>query len=108
MTTTLTANDLLDWSVQFIHLEKILSVYPGMSDNVSANLFGIDVDIFHEVQAKFAARTWQAAEELLADSAFAANVDRIPFAAGSKVVAVGSSSTDDLESWFEILRQIFK
>jgi len=33
-------------------------------------------------------------------------VDRLPFAPGQRIVAVGESTTDDLLSWFEILRRL--
>ena len=49
----------------------------------------------------------QAAHELLADTAFAANLDRLPFAPGARVVALGDSLTDDWQSWFEILREVY-
>src|ERR1700730_12381136 len=106
--TKLSRRELLEYTIQFTHFEKTLAQWPGMSDTVSATLFGIDVDMYHEIKASFTRNARQAAEELLNDEELAARVDRIPFAAGSKVVAVGSSATADYQSWFEILRHIFE
>ena len=106
--TKLSRRELLEYTIQFTHFEKTLAQWPGMNDTVSATLFGIDVDMYHEIKASFTANARQAAEELLNDEELAARVDRIPFAAGSKVVAVGSSATADYQSWFEILRHIFE
>jgi acyl-CoA thioesterase I len=64
------------------------------------------VQTYREILAQFAAASRQAAEELLADSDFAARVDHLPFAPGETVVAFGDSLTDDLQSWAEILRQL--
>jgi acyl-CoA thioesterase I len=79
-----------------------------VSDDAIATIFGTDVTTYLDIKKGFQERAHQAAEELLADPAFAALVDRIPFAPGSKVVGFGSSSTDDLLSWFEILRVVFE
>ena len=105
--TKLSKRELLEYSIQFTHFEKTLAQWPGMSETVSATLFGINIDAYRDIKAGFTARAHQAAQELLRDQDFAARVDRIPFAVGSKVVAVGSSATDDYQSWFEILRHIF-
>jgi len=108
MATPLSARDFLEYSIQLLHIEKNLTLFPGVSDAAIATILGIDVATYHEVQQGFKARVRQAASELLADPAFAEQVDRLPFAPGSKVVGFGSSSTDDLQSWFEILRAVFE
>jgi len=105
--TELSKRELLEYTIQFTHFEKTLAQWPGMSETVSATLFGIDIDTYRNIKAAFTARARQAAQELLSDQDFAARVDLLPFATGSKVVAVGSSATDDYQSWFEILRHIF-
>lgn len=43
----------------------------------------------------------------MADATFAAYVAALPFAPGDTVVGLGDSITDDLQSWFEILRTAF-
>jgi len=90
--------------LQFFHYEKLLGLMPGMSEQLMATLNGFSLDDYRAIRAQFAAQARAAAQELLADAAFAARVDRLPFAPGSLVVALGDSITDDLQSWFEILR----
>jgi lysophospholipase L1-like esterase len=93
--------------VQFMHPEKIYFYLPGFQDEVLlAGLLGLDVETYRAIKADFAAVARAAAEELLAESAFAGKVDRLPFQSGSLVVAIGESDTDDLQSWFEILRHL--
>lgn len=93
--------------VQFLHPEKVYFYLPGFQDEVLlAGLFELDVATYRTIKAGFAAAAHTAAEELLADTAFAAKVDRLPFGSGSVVVAIGESDTDDLQSWFEILRHL--
>lgn len=93
--------------VQLMHLEKTYFYLPGFQDEgFLAGIFGIDVETYRAIKADFAAAARGAAGELLADSAFAAQVDRLPFGPGSRVAAIGASMTDDLQSWFEILRHL--
>lgn len=93
--------------VQFMHPEKTYFYLPGFQDEVLlAGLFELDVETYRAIKADFAAAARAAAEELLADSAFAGKVDRLPFQSESLVIAVGESDTDDLQSWFEILRHL--
>lgn len=108
MTTPISPRNLLEYSIQLIHIEKTLALFPGVSDAAIATVLGTDVTTYLEIKESFRIRVRQAAEELLADPEFAELVDRLPFAAGSKVVGFGSSSTDDLQSWFEILRAVFE
>ena len=108
MTTPISPRNLLEYSIQLIHIEKTLALFPGVSDAAITTVLGTDVTTYLEIKESFRIRVRQAAEELLADPEFAELVDRLPFATGSKVVGFGSSSTDDLQSWFEILRAVFE
>jgi acyl-CoA thioesterase I len=108
MALTLSRHDLLEYSIQFTHFEKIFPLYPGVNDLTIATLLGTDVATYHAIWESFQVKVREAAAELLADPDFAALVDRVPFAAGSKVVGFGSSTTDSLVSWFEILRAVFE
>jgi acyl-CoA thioesterase-1 len=101
-------DNLLEYSMRFTHLKKTLALFPGVNDTVIATLLGTDEATYHAIQSSFQARVHQAARELLADTTFAELVDHVPFAAGSKVVGFGSSTTDDSLSWFEILRAVFE
>lgn len=97
----------LEYMLQFVHLEKFLAILPVVNDATCSALFGIDEKTYREIKEQFALHTRQAAEELLADPAFVADVDRVPFERGQKILGFGSSTTDESHSWFEILRQVF-
>lgn len=94
-------------SVQYTHLEKIYFYIPPFADDAFvAQIHGIDVETYLAIRADFEAAAHGAAMALLADDTFAAKVDALPFPPGSMVAAIGSSTTDDLQSWFEILRHL--
>lgn len=101
MSSAITADQ--ERMLQFFHYEKLLALMPGMSEQLMATLNGFSLDDYRAVRAQFAGQARAAAQELLADADFAARVDRLPFAAGAVVAALGDSITDDLQSWFEIL-----
>jgi lysophospholipase L1-like esterase len=93
--------------VQFNHPEKVYFYLPGFEDDaVRAGIYRLDVETYLAIQDDFAAAARGAAEELLADDALAEKVDRLPFRSGALVIAIGESDTDDLQSWFEILRHL--
>jgi acyl-CoA thioesterase I len=97
----------LEYLVQLIHPNKRLSGLPGQLDDVAlAGLFGADAHTYREIMAGFAHNAQRAAADLLADAEFAAQVDRLPFKPGCKIIALGDSLTDDSQSWFEILRSV--
>jgi lysophospholipase L1-like esterase len=99
--------DRLAYLVQFIHPAKRLAGLPGtLGDVAVAGLFGTDLTTYRELQVEFAANARRAAHELLDDRAFTEHVDRLPFTDGEKIIAVGDSLTDDLQSWFEILHHV--
>lgn len=91
--------------IQYTHLDKLYGYLPGMADALPA-IFGLDAAGYAEVTAGFDARARDAARQLLADDRFAAQVDALPFKPGQRVLAVGDSITDDLQSWVEILRHL--
>ena len=101
--------DLLSFVIQFIHPEKTNIGPTGKTfdDAAIAAYFDTDVAIYRVIRDGFATNARRAAEELLADPIFAAQVDRLPFAPGSTVVGLGDSITDDYQSWLEILRNVF-
>jgi lysophospholipase L1-like esterase len=108
MATHTLPDNLLEYFMRFTHLNKTLAPFSGVNDTMIATLLGTDVATYHAIQRSLQARVRQTAKDLLADPAFAELVDRVPFAAGAKIVGFGSSSTDDSLSWFEILRAIFE
>ncbi len=95
------------YSVQYTHLEKIYFYVPAFADDAFlAQIHGTDVETYLAIRADFEAAAHGAAMALLADDAFAAKVDALPFEPGAVVAAIGESDTDDLQSWFEILRHL--
>lgn len=93
--------------LQHTHLEKLYGYLPGMAEAIPA-IHGIDRARYVELTEGFDAQARTAAEELLADGAFAALVDELPFQQGQTVFAAGDSITDDLQSWVEILRHLLE
>lgn len=95
--------------MQFTHPEKVYFYIPipGFRDEAFlASMYGIDVETYRAIRADLDDAAHRAAMELLADDAFAAKVDALPFEPDAVVVAIGESDTDDLQSWFEILRHL--
>lgn len=91
--------------LQFVHLEKLYGYLPGLVGSLPA-IFGVSPEEYSAIRGRFDALALSAAEELLADSGFADRVSRLPFQRGARILAVGDSVTDDLQSWAEILRQV--
>ncbi len=95
--------------MRYHHPEKTLATLPTrpeVSDEMLAPFFGTDVETYKEIKAAFAGRARRCARELLEDARFADLMDRLPFEPGTTVVGLGDSITDDLLSWFEILRHL--
>ncbi|WP_433223732.1 SGNH/GDSL hydrolase family protein [Microtetraspora malaysiensis] len=92
--------------IRFQHPEKALGYLGGLDDDRIAALYGLDAGSYRRVRQEHAEQARRAATELLDDPEFAEKVDRLPFAPDQRVVAVGESTTDDLLSWFEILRHV--
>lgn len=99
----------IEQAMQYHHPEKMLAALPGgqeIGDEMLASFFGTDVRTYREIKSTFAERARRCAHELLQDARFARFVDRLPFGAGSTVVGLGDSITDDSQSWLEILRHL--
>ena len=92
--------------VQFVQPEKTLGYLPGMDEGWLAALFGLELAAYRALKERFDARARAAAEELLADPAFAERVDRLPFQRGDAIVGIGESVTADRQGWLEILRHL--
>ena len=91
--------------LQFVHLEKLYGYLPGLSESLPS-IFGVSPAEYGAIRDRFDALTRFAAEQLLADGEFADRVSRLPFPRGARILAVGDSITDDLQSWAEILRHV--
>jgi lysophospholipase L1-like esterase len=94
--------------VRFTHLDKEYEYLPGMSAEVMATLLGLDFATYQDLRAQLDAGARRAAEDLLTDKDFAAQVDRLPFSEGQTVIGIGDSLTDDLQGWLEILRHLLE
>ncbi|MFD0710894.1 SGNH/GDSL hydrolase family protein [Paenibacillus sp. GCM10027626] len=92
--------------VQSQHPEKLLPFARNMEEQTLAAIYGMDADTYRSIKRQLTQQAQDAALGMLEDPAFAGKVDRLPFQAGQTVVAIGESTTDDLLSWFELLRQL--
>jgi len=91
--------------LQYVHLEKLYGYLPGLTAALPA-IFGVSPEEYAGVRDRFDTQARAAAESLLADTDFAARVARLPFPSAARILAVGDSITDDLQSWAEILRHV--
>lgn len=94
--------------VRFQKPELSLPYLNGVDEAHIAGLFGLGTEEYHSLCDDMAARARTAAADLLIDPDIADQVDRIPFATGARIVALGESSTADRLSWFEILRYLLE
>jgi lysophospholipase L1-like esterase len=98
---TPTEEQRLQRIIQFHHPERM---WPPLTDEQHARFLGTDLQTYRRIHTQLVDGVWQAAQELLADAAFAAQVDALPFAPGSTVLGLGDSITEDTQSWFELLK----
>jgi len=95
--------------LRWVHPEKDYFFLPGFADDtLRAGVHGIPVERYRALITEFDAAARDAARALLADDTFAEHVDRLPFAPDALVIVIGDSRTDDLQSWFEILRHLLE
>jgi lysophospholipase L1-like esterase len=97
----------LERVIQFTHPEKLLAArgFRVVEDRV-AEFFGVSREAYFTAREAFTGRVGRVADELLADEAFAARVDQLPFQSAQTVLAMGDSLTDDYQSWFEMLKAL--
>lgn len=89
--------------LRFVHIEKLYGHLPGLAAALPS-MFGLSPGEYQRIRDEFATTARLAAAELLDDAGFADGVAALPFRAGDRVLTVGDSITDDLQSWAEILR----
>jgi lysophospholipase L1-like esterase len=104
---TLGSQDATRNLIQYTHLEKLYGYLPGMQRTLPG-IFDMSREEYEEVRGSFEAATRAAAGELLRDARVAGLVDALPLRTGQRVLAVGDSITDDLQSWVEILRHMLE
>lgn len=90
--------------LQFLNIEKQFPLLPGVHNiEAVAGLMGIEVEELIELRSLFEDNARQAASELLKEENIFEWTDQLPFKAGDKIVALGASTTDDLQGWLSIL-----
>jgi acyl-CoA thioesterase-1 len=100
------STEMAERLIRFQHPEKVLGYLGGLDDDRLATLFGLDLGTYQQLRRSHHEQARRAAADLLDDPAFAKTVDQLPFRPNQRVVAIGESTTDDLLSWFEILRHL--
>lgn len=92
---------------QFTNLEKSYHLLPGITNTESiAGIFGIEADEYKKLKELFRQNAKKAALELLKDDEVIDWLDELPFSNDDVIVALGDSSTDDQQGWFEIFQYI--
>ncbi|GIN72910.1 hypothetical protein J14TS2_33850 [Bacillus sp. J14TS2] len=94
--------------IQMQHPEKLLKFARQLDEETLATLYGMDLETYIDIKSQLEQETKEAADQLLANPEFADRVNRLPFKVGQTVIGVGESTTDDLLSWFEILRRLLE
>ena len=93
--------------LQFLNLEKHFPLLPGIENEESiAGLMGLSVDELQKLRGVFAENAKESALELLKEEDVIEWVDQLPFEKTDTIVAFGDSSTDDLQGWFEIFKNV--
>jgi len=92
--------------LQFLNIEKQFPLLPGISNTAAvANLFGLEEDELIKLRDLYSTNAKEAALELLKDDEVMDWIDNLPFQPNDTIAAIGDSSTDDLQSWFEIFTE---
>jgi hypothetical protein len=93
--------------LQFLNIEKQFPLLPGISNTEAvANIFGLEESELNKLRDTFKQNAKEAALELLKDDDVTDWIDQLPFKPNDTIVALGDSSTDDLQSWFRIFSEI--
>lgn len=93
--------------LQFLNLEKHFPLLPGIKNKESiAGLMGLSVEELQNLRDLFAENAKESALELLKEEDVIEWIDQIPFEKNDTIVAFGDSSTDDLQGWFEIFKNV--
>jgi len=93
--------------LQFLNIEKRFPLLPGITNTEAvAHLFGLEESELTTLRDMYAANAKEAALELLKDDEVIEWIDKLPFSSNETIVALGDSSTDDLQSWFQIFTEL--
>ncbi len=93
--------------IQFLNIEKQFPLLPGISNEDSmAGIMGLSGNELKKLRDMFRQNAKEAALELLKEDDITDWVDKLPFNQTDTIIAVGDSSTDDLQGWFSIFEHI--
>lgn len=93
--------------LQFLNLEKHFPLLPGIENHESiAGLMGLSVEELQNLREHFAENAKESALELLKEEDVIEWIEQLPFEKNETIVAFGDSSTDDLQGWFEIFKNV--
>lgn len=93
--------------LQFLNIEKKYPLLPGITNTQAvANLLGLEEDELINLRNTFTQNAKEAALELLKDDEVTDWIDQLPFKPDDTIIALGESSTDDLQGWFRIFQEI--
>ncbi|NBC27044.1 MAG: SGNH/GDSL hydrolase family protein [Bacteroidetes bacterium] len=95
--------------LQFLNLEKHFPLLPGIKNEAAtAQLMGLSIEELQKLRGMYRENAREAALELLKEEDVLDWIDQLPFGNNDTVVAFGDSSTDDLQSWFEIFSTVME
>ena len=93
--------------VQFLNIEKQFPLLPGIKNEIHiAGLLGLELEELTKLRDMFEENAKEAALELLKEDDIIEWIDKLPFETDDTIVAIGDSSTDDLQGWFSIFENI--
>jgi lysophospholipase L1-like esterase len=94
---------------QFLSIGKTYHLLPGIENQDSlAGLMGIEKVEYLDLQRTFRENANKAALELLKEEETTDWLNQLPFGKNDTIVALGDSSTDDLQGWFEIFKYLLE
>ncbi len=101
--------EILKYLAQFMNIERQFPLLPGTRDvGIVAKFIGIEPQELIDIRSHFDDQAKMAALELLKDETTIEQISQLPFEEGDKIVVLGDSLTDDLQSWFEILTHMLE
>lgn len=98
----------LEYMVQYFHPDKKYGfLRGGQSSSAHAALFGLRESFYTELKQQFLDRAQTAAQTLCNQPQYQQQIKAISLPKLARIVALGDSLTDDLQSWFEIIKCSF-
>lgn len=96
-----------NYLIPYLNLHKQHPLLPGAKTlHGQAAFIGIDEKELGEARQHLLKLVKTAALDLLKDADITDLLDKLPFSNGDVILVIGDSTTDDLQGWFEIFRQV--